>query len=204
MAERDAAKGNKQLMRLLVRGGSLSAGFGVSKSYVDIITEYLFPKGIEVINRSRYRETTFDGIGTFSEDVDFFKPDILFFHFGIDDAFQCIYRSEFQENMVQMIRLARSRFNPVVILATSHSFDDPYDMDAIYIFYRSLRIVAEDMDCEMMPVHYYWAGYLEEHGLKSADLTLSDTRYPNERGHQVIADAAMKGLEKIIQKKEIG
>jgi len=191
-------------MKLLIRGGSLSAGFGVSKSYVDILAEYLLPKGIEVINRSRFRETTFDGIGTFYEDIDSFKPDILFIHFGIDDAFQCVYRSEFQENVVQMIRLACKHFNPVVVLATSHSFDDTYDMDAVNIFYRSLRIVAADLDCYLIPVHYYWAGYLEEHGLKSADLTLSDTRYPNERGHQVIADAVMKGLERIIDVKKIG
>jgi len=41
-------------MKLLVHGGSISAGFGVSKSYVDIIKESLLPKGIEVINRSQH------------------------------------------------------------------------------------------------------------------------------------------------------
>lgn len=184
-------------MKLLIRGGSIAAGHGVTKSYADIITESLFKKGIEVINRSRHRETTFDGVGTFDEDIDSFRPDILLIHFSVDDAFQCVYRSEFQENLVRMIRLARARFNPVVLLATSHTFDDPYEMDAVYIFYRSLGIVASDLGCELMPVHYYWAGYLEEHGLRNKDLVLSDPRYPNERGHQVIAEAVMKGLNKI-------
>ena len=32
---------------------------------------------------------------------------------------------------------------------------------------------------------------------------LSDTRYPNEKGHQVIADAVLTGLEKIIDVKKI-
>jgi lysophospholipase L1-like esterase len=184
-------------MKLLIRGGSIAAGFGVIKSYADILKESLFHKGIEVINRSRYRETSFDGIGTFNEDIADFAPDILLVQFGVDDAFGYVYRSEFQENLVQMIRLARLRFNPVIILATSHTFDNPNDMDAVYIFYRSLMIVASDMGCELIPVHSYWAGHLEEHNLCSKDLVLSDSRYPNECGHKVIADAMMKWLGNI-------
>lgn len=183
-------------MKLLIRGGSIAAGYGVIKSYADILAKSLSKQGIEVINRSRYRETSFDGIRTFNEDIDVFQPDILLVQFGVDDAFQYVYRSEFQENLVQIIRLARTRFNPVICLATSHTFDDPHDMDAVYIFYGSLRIVASDLDCTFIPVHHYWAGYLEEHNLCSKDLVLSDSRYANESGHQVIAEAVMKWLGK--------
>ena len=189
-------------MKPLIRGGSIAAGHGVIKSYVDILTDSLLKQGIEVINRSRYRETTFDGIGTFNEDIANFQPDILLVQFGVDDAFQYVYRSEFQENLVQMIRLARLRFNPVIFLATSHTFDNPHDMDAVYIFYRSLRIVASDLGCELIPVHSYWAGYLEEHNLCSKDLVLSDSRYPNERGHQVIAEAILTWLNKIFDHRQ--
>ena len=183
-------------MKLLIRGGSIAAGHGVIKSYVDILKESLLKKGIEVINRSRYRETTFDGIGTFNEDIANFGPDILLVQFVVDDAFCYVFRSEFQENIVQMIRLTRLRFNPVIFLATSHTFDNPHDMDAVYIFYRSLRIVASDLGCELIPVHNYWAGYLEQNNLCSKDLVLSDSRYPNERGHLVIAEAILTWLSK--------
>jgi lysophospholipase L1-like esterase len=181
-------------MKMLIRGGSIAAGHGVNKSYADILTQSLLPKGIEVINRSRYKETSFDGIGTFNEDIADFAPDILLVQFGVDDAFGYVYRSEFQENLVQMIRLARLRFNPVIFLATSHTFDNTNDMDAVYIFYKSLMIVASDLDCELIPVHSYWAGYLEEHNLCSKDLTLPDSRYPNESGHQIIAEAMLQWL----------
>jgi hypothetical protein len=67
-------------------------------------------------------------------------------------------------------------------------------MDAINIFYRSLRIVATDLGCKFIPVHNYWADYLEKNNLCSKDLVLSDSRYPNERGHQVIAEAVMRWL----------
>jgi hypothetical protein len=184
-------------MKLLIRGGSIAAGFGVTKSYADILTQSLWPRGIEVVNRSRYRENSFNGIGTFNEDIENCRPDILLVQFGVDDAFSCVYRSEFQENIIQMIRLARLRFNPVIFLATSHTFDNPNEMDAVFIFYRSLMIVASDLNCELIPVHSYWDGYLEEQNLCSKDLTLSDSRYPNEIGHQVIANAMMKWLDRL-------
>ena len=189
-------------MKLLIRGGSIAAGHGVNKSYADILTQTLQPKRIDVINRSRYGETSFDGIGTFNEDIANFAPEILLVHFGVDDAFQYVYRSEFQENLVQMIRLARLRFNPVIFLATSHTFDDPHDMDAVYIFYRSLSIVASDLNCELIPIHSYWAGYLEKHNMRSKDLVLLDSRYPNDRGHQIIAEAMMKRLGKILDHQQ--
>lgn len=183
-------------MKLFIRGGSIAAGFGVTKSYANILKESLLTKGIEVINCSRYKETSFDGIGTFKEDIAGFAPDILLVQFGVDDAFGYVYRSEFQENIVQMIRLARLNFNPVIFLATSHMFDNPHDMDAVYIFYKSLMIVASDLGCELIPVHIYWAGYLEEHNLCNRDLVLPDSRYPNEHGHQVIAEAILKWLDR--------
>jgi hypothetical protein len=189
-------------MKLLIRGGSIAAGYGVVKNYADILKESLLKKEIEVINRSRYRENSFDGIGTFNKDIYHFAPDILLIHFVIDDAFDYVYRSEFQENIVQIIRLARFRFNPFIFLATAHTFDNPHDMDAVNIFYRSLRIVASDLECELIPVHSYWAGYLEEHNLCNKDLVQSDSRYPNEHGHEIIAEAMIKRLSKLFIMKQ--
>jgi lysophospholipase L1-like esterase len=193
---------DSEFMKLLIRGGSIASGYGVVKSYVDILRKSLLKKGIEVINRSRYQDTSFDGIGTFNENISDFAPDILLIHFGVDDTFEYVYRSEFQENIVQMIRRARLRFNPAIFLATSHTFDNPFDMDAVNIFYRSLRIVASDLDCELIPVHIYWTGYIEEHNLCNKDLVLSDSRYPNERGHEVIAEAMMKCLSKMFDNQQ--
>jgi len=181
-------------MKLLIRGGSLAAGHGVKESYVDIVTQSLSPNGIHVVNRSRFKDTSFEGIATFRDDLAVFKPDMVLLHFGVDDAFQYVYRSEFQENTVQMVRLARQTYNPRIFLATSHTFDHPEDMEAVYIFYRSLRIVAADLECVLIPVHSYWAGYLMEHHLNNSDLVQSDTRYPNERGHRVIAEVMTKYL----------
>lgn len=185
-------------MKLLIRGGSIAAGHSVTRSYVDILKESLGPRGIEVTNCSRDQETSFDCVATFNEDIDFVKPDALLLHFGIDDAFGYVYRSEFQENLVRTIRLARLRFQPIIFLATSHTFDDREDMEAVYIFYRSLRIIAGDLDCSLIPIHIYWAGYLSDHHLAGADLVLRDSRYPNRRGHEVIAEAMIPWFDKFV------
>ncbi|HDS05627.1 MAG TPA: SGNH/GDSL hydrolase family protein [Deltaproteobacteria bacterium] len=181
-------------MKLLIRGGSIAAGYGVTKGYADILKETISANGIEVINRSRHRDTSFEGIGTFNEDIAPFAPDILLLHFGVDDAFDYVYRSEFQENIVQMIRRARALFNPLIFLATAHILDNPHDMAAVEIFYRSLRIVAVDLNCTSISLDRYWAGYLAKNCLTSDDLVLSDSRYPNEKGHEVFAQAIIKSL----------
>ncbi|MDI6742226.1 MAG: SGNH/GDSL hydrolase family protein [Smithella sp.] len=185
-------------MKLLIRGGSLAAGYGVRQGYVQILTNDLFPHGIEVVNRSRHRETSFDGINSFNEDIAPVKPNILLVHFGVDDAFQCVYRSEFQENIVQIVRKARCEFNSMVFLATSHCFENQHEMEAVDIFYRSLRIVSNDLACQLIPVHSYWADYLEEQNMRNSDLVFADSRYPNEKGHQVIAAAVMKYFENML------
>jgi DNA repair exonuclease SbcCD nuclease subunit len=190
-------------MKMLIRGGSIAAGHGVKKGYADILIERFAEKGVVVINRSRYRETSFDGIRTFEQDIGAFRPDILLLHFGVDDTFGYVYRSEFQENMVRIVRLAREQFHPAVFLATSQTFDNPHDMDAVSLFYRSLQIVALDLNCALIPVHSYWAGHLIENHLTHKELLQPDVRYPNERGHRVIAQAIMASLNHFFGGMEI-
>jgi hypothetical protein len=179
--------------KILIRGGSIPAGYGVDTSYVDIIREKIHD--VEVINRSRVKDNSFQGVWTFSEDIDSYKPDIFVLHFGIDDAYQPVYRSEFKENLVQIVRLARKRFNPEIILLTSHPFENPYDMEMIYIYYRVIREVAVDLQCDMVPVHVFWMGIIEEQGKAISDYVLEDCRYPNERGHELYADSVLHKLK---------
>jgi lysophospholipase L1-like esterase len=185
-------------MRILIRGGSIAAGVGVSRGYADILRERYAPRGVELINRSNPKETSFEGIETFSRDIEPFRPDILILHFGIDDAFSAVYRSEFKENLVRIVRLARKRLPTAVILPASHTFDDPHEMAAVNIYYRTIREVAADLSCELVPVHTAWAGYLLEQGLPNASLLQDDVRLPNERGHELYASILARYLDGIL------
>jgi lysophospholipase L1-like esterase len=190
---------NSRPFKVLVRGGSIPAGVGVKRGYVDILEDFFVDRGVKVINRSGAGDNTFDGIWTFQNDIAPFSPEILILHFGVDDAFFPVYRSEFKENLVRMVRSSRELFSPVIIIPTSHTFEDPYEMDAIInIYYRTIREVCIDLDCEMVAVHTYWAGYLEDHALENAQLVQKDTRLPNERGHEIFAKVIIQRLERII------
>jgi lysophospholipase L1-like esterase len=188
-------------VKLLIRGGSIAAGYGVKCSYVDIITQR-YPQ-LDVINRSRIKDNSFQGIWTFNEDIDPFAADILMLHFGIDDAYQPVYRSEFKENLVQIVRLARKRFDPEILLLTSHPFDNQYEMEMIYIYYRVIREVAIDLSCKLIAVHSYWAGEMEEKGLHVHDYLQKDCRYPNEAGHELYAKAIITKIDNLMLKKQI-
>jgi hypothetical protein len=79
---------------------------------------------------------------------------------------------------------------------TSQPFDNDYEMTSANIYYRVLREVSLDMNCEYVPVHLYWANYLYENGLQHKDFIQDDDRYPNEKGHEIFADCLMKYIEK--------
>lgn len=184
--------------KILVRGGSIAAGCGVKISYVDILSRRYLPCNVEIINRSRRGETSFDGVDTFFTDIDPWRPGVLMLHFGIDDTFAAVYRSEFKENLIRIIRLATERFEPVVFLLTSQPFDAPHEMEAVHIYYRAIREIALDLGCRMIPVHTHWAGYLKESGIQTADLVQTDARLPNERGHRLLADIVAGHLDDMI------
>ncbi len=174
-------------MRVLVRGGSIAAGVGVSRGYADILWERYAPLGTEVINRSRPGETSFDAVETFSSDIEPCRPDILVVHFGIDDAFSGVYRSEFKENLVRIVRLARRTLSAAVVLSTSHPLPDPNERAAVDVYYRTIREVAADLACDTVPVHTAWAGYCMDRGLAGPAFLQADPRLPDEEGHGLYA-----------------
>lgn len=186
------------MTRLLVRGGSIASGVGVSRGYADILRDRYAPRGVEVINRSRPKDTSFEGMGRFAEDLEPYRPAILILHFGIDDAFSAVYRSEFKENLVHISRLARASFQPDIFLLTSHTFDDRYVMDAVCIYYRAIREVAADLACELVPIHTAWAGALLDRGLRNSALLQGDVCLPNEKGHELYASILVGYLDRVI------
>jgi hypothetical protein len=182
------------MTKILIRGGSIAAGFGVSRGYPDILKVHYQARGIKVVTRSRVGDTSFSGVETFGRDIGPERPDILIIHFGIEDAFSAVYRSEFKENLVRMIRLARSEFNPITLLATSHMIENRHEMETVEIYYRAIREVCLDLDCAMVSVHTFWAGLLLEQGIPNSELVQGDSRYPNERGHEIFAESIKRIL----------
>lgn len=186
-------------MILLIRGGGIAAGAFVQKPYAQLLSECVSSYGIEVINRSRDRDTSFHGCWTFEEDIAPYKPEMALFHFGIDDIYRPVYRSEFKENLVQLVRLCRVRYNAIIFLATSHPFSNDFEMQSALMYYRTVREVALDLECHYIPIHYLIADELNEHNLTMKDIVLQDERYINETGHRLFFNIISRKILSVIE-----
>lgn len=178
---------------IVIRGGSLPAGHCVSQSYVDILKNDTIFNHHTIVNISKKGDSSFEGVWQF-DSVLSHKPDILILHFGMDDIYRPVYRSEFKENLVRMVQKSREASIQHIILPTLHLVRNRYDMDAVDVFTRTVREVALDMDCLLATVHIEWINYLYETGTTIDSLLTIDDRYPNEQGHRLIAEAIKKKL----------
>ncbi len=185
---------------LLVRGGSIPAGKGVETSYVCLLEIPLAAAGFRCVNISRAGETSFEGVDTFDEDIAPYGPDIVIVHFGIDDIYRPVYRSEFKENLVHISRRIRARLNAEVVLLTSHPFENSFEMDTALAYYRTVREVALDLGCHYVPVHLWWISSLVNSGKSHGDAVQHDWRLPNEHGHTIIADTVMNKIRQVISR----
>lgn len=182
---------------ICIRGGSLSAGHNVKTSYVDLLSHDGLLQTHTLINISKLGDSSFEGVWQF-DTVLLHKPDILILHFGIDDIYRPVYRSEFKENLVRMVQKARNASINNIILTTLHLVRNQYDMDAVDVFTRTVREVALDMNCLLATVHIEWINYLFETGKSLNTLLTDDDRYPNEKGHALIAEAIKKKLVQLL------
>jgi hypothetical protein len=71
-------------------------------------------------------------------------------------------------------------------------------MDAVSIYYRTIREVAADLVCFTVPIHTAWAGYLMDQGLPGPALLQTDVRLPNEKGHKFYASVLIRHLDGIV------
>jgi hypothetical protein len=136
-------------------------------------------------------------VRSFEHDIAPFSLRLLIIHFGIDDAFGCVYKSEFKENLVRMVKSARACCDPVIFMPTSQSFESSYYMQPARFYYQIISDVCVDLGCEMVPVHACWNRIVEEQGVMHADLVQQNVLYPGERGHAIFAKALIKRLEMI-------
>ena len=73
------------------------------------------------------------------------------------------------------------------------------DMEAVGIYYRAIREVGTDLYCDILPIHTYWAGYLLGRKRSGAEFLQKDARFPNEKGHEIYAEAIIQKLNRLLQ-----
>lgn len=180
------------MSKIVIRGSSITLGFKSTVSYVDMLCNHL-PNNHTIINISNMGDSSFQGVWQF-EEVLSHKPDIIILHFGMEDIFRPVYKSEFKENLVRMVQKARAVSIEKIIFPTLHIVDDQSLLEAFEIYTRLIREVAFDLQCSLATVHLEWMNYCYVTGNPVTTLLSDDPRYPNERGHALIAEAVKKKL----------
>jgi len=174
------------MLRVLVFGGSIPAGKGVRRRYVKILEKELKKEGITVINLAEKETTSFDGVNLLAPEIEKWSPWKVIIHYGVDDMYRPVYRSEFKENLIHMTRRAMER-KVRVALATSHTFYHEYENQMAGIYYRAIREVAMDLGCDYIPVHLMWNAAMKEDRMKPDTLLNENGRLLNEKGHRLFA-----------------
>ncbi|MEJ5363412.1 MAG: SGNH/GDSL hydrolase family protein [Spirochaetota bacterium] len=178
---------------ICIRGGAIPAGHNVTTSYVDLLEHDPAFQHHTFKNISKLGDSSFEGVWQF-EEVLSCKPDIIILHFGMDDIYRPVYKSEFKENLVRMVQKARALLIEKIIFPTLHIVDDKSQMEAFEIYTRLIREVAFDLHCSLATVHLEWMNYCYVTGNSISTLLSEDSRYPNEKGHALIAEAIKKKL----------
>ena len=181
------------MTKIVIRGSSIALGFNSTLSYVDILSKDSILRNHSIVNISNMGDSSFQGVWQF-EEVLAHTPDIIIIHFGVEDIYRPVYKSEFKENLVRMVQKAREASIEKIIFPTLHIVDDKNQMEAFEIYTRLIREVAFDLHCSLATVHLEWMNYCYVSGNPVSTLLSDDSRYPNEKGHTLIAEAVKKKL----------
>jgi len=178
---------------IVIRGSSIALGYNCSTSYVQMLRNDEELSNHTIINISNMGDSSFQGVWQF-EEVIAHRPDIIIIHFGMEDIYRPVYKSEFKENLVRMVQKARESSIDSIIFPTLHIVEDKAQMEAFEIYTRLIREVAFDLHCALATVHLEWMNYCYVTGNPVKTLLQDDERYPNEKGHSLIAQAIKKKL----------
>ncbi|MBM3630660.1 MAG: arylesterase [Alphaproteobacteria bacterium] len=179
--------------KVVLFGDSLMAGYGLSKEYhlSNVLEEKLKSDGfdIQVINGSESGSTSSGGLNRAEWTLSDANIDLIILGLGANDMLRGISPMETQNNLEQIIKLAKSK-NIQVVLAgmmapTSHGSNYKKEFDQIF------PNLSKKYNLTLIP-------FLLEGVALNPSLNQSDGIHPNEKGALIIAETIKKNIIKIL------
>ena len=166
--------------RILAFGNSLTHGTGAApeESYPAILAELT---GLEVINEGIPGEISADGLQRLPGVLDKTQPDLLILIHGGNDILRRLPRQETEQNLLAMIREARDRSIPVVMLA----------VPGMGLFLSPAPLYKKIARLENIPIDLDTLSEI----LKDPDRK-SDQVHPNARGYADLAQSVFALLKR--------
>jgi acyl-CoA thioesterase I len=176
-------------------GDSITEGYDVAHSYVhywEAAMRNRFPAApLRVVNAGCSGDTTFDAVRRMRQDVVAYAPHLVFVQFGINDCFSAVYRSEFRENLLWIIRRLSEETSADILLMTSVLLRETRDREALERFYDVICEFAAEHSLGLFRMDILWRDAMRN-GPQFDQLILPDGAHPSDDGHRHIADALIK------------
>lgn len=183
------------LVKMLLLGDSISAGFMVSRGFGHFWKEMLeekYPRAqVEMINRGVCGETALDGLYRLDGSVISHQPHLVTINFGINDMYMGVRLGEFKSNLIEMVSRILDECNSEILLISSEPLLTPGFDQKVLSYYQMLADVAEDMNVGFVDGYRAWMRKVED-GIPLKSLILPGMDHPNEKGYKIIAEELMR------------
>lgn len=190
----------------------------VEKVYAVRLQESLLGMGssLNVYNAGRGSNTTRDAKARFERDVLNYKPRIVVFQFGLNDAAVDVWKdppateprvsiAEYEANLKGMVETARQHGAKVILMTTNPlrwtnglkelygkpPYDpeaaDGFDAPLLARYNEQIRSLAKELGTGLVDVRAAFDAYAAQPG-HSLDELLLDGMHPNDKGHAIVAE----------------
>jgi acyl-CoA thioesterase I len=189
-----AATADEQGPAILVFGDSVSAGYGirVEQGWVSLLARKIsqLGYGFRVVNASVSGETTAGGLARLPHALDLQKPKILVLELGGNDGLRSLPLASTQENLDQMITLARS--HGAAVLLVGMRMPPNYGERYTTGFQKMYVDLAAKYRLALVP-------FLLEKTALNPTLMQADGIHPTEAGQPLLLDTVWPKLAPLIQ-----
>lgn len=179
---------------ILVLGDSISGGYGVAidEGWVERLRQRLDAQGYPhaVVNASVSGDTTSGGLARLPAALERHAPDVVIVELGGNDGLRGLSLAAMEENLAEMVRLAREAGARVLLLGVR--LPPNYGQAYVQRFTDVFRQVAERLGVALVPRVLEGVGERRE-------LMLDDGIHPNPRGHARILETVWPALEPLLQ-----
>ncbi len=179
---------------LLIYGDSLSASYGidVQRGWPTLLSQWLATNGprLRVVNRSLSGETTHGGLQRMKRALIQENPSHVILALGANDGLRGLSLSQTEENLRQMIRLAKSHGARVLLvgIALPPNYGEDFTKRFAAIYPRLARELAVPL------VPFMLEGFATDLSYFQADRI-----HPNERAQPLILETILAGLAPMLR-----
>ena len=177
--------------KLLILGDSLSAAYGISQAdgWVSLLQDMWKNESISIVNGAISGETTDGALARLPRLLEQHQPSHIYVELGGNDGLQGHPLDKMQDNLAQIIQLAKEKDVQVILQAMK--IPPNYGKRYTDMFIQSYKTLAQEYSVELIP-------FFIENIATDRSLMQKDGIHPNAQAQKLIANDMQAKLSEII------